>query len=67
VLELVRDMLRFIIAFEGDIPGASAVQCGNHLDLNLPMAKYHAGKYLAELEEEHLEYPAGDAVPCTPA
>ena len=67
VLNLVRDMLRFIIGFSGDIPGASAVQCGNYLDLNLPMAKYHARKYLTELEEENLEYPAGDAVPCTPA
>ena len=60
-------MLRFIIAFEGDIPGASAVQCGNYLDLNLSMAKYHARKYLSELGERRMEYPAGDAVPCTPA
>lgn len=57
VIELVRDMLRFIIAFEGDIPGASAVQCGNYLDLNLSMAKYHARKYLSELEAARTQYP----------
>lgn len=60
VIELVRDMLRFIIAFEGDIPGASAVQCGNYLDLNLSMAKYHARKYLSELEAARTQYPQAD-------
>ena len=54
-------MMEFIAAYEGDIPGASAVQCGNYLDLNLPMAKWHAKKYLAEVMEEmqpeRLHYP----------
>ena len=57
VYDLVCEMLRFIIAFEGEIPGASAVQCGNYLDLNLSMAKYHARKYLNELGERRMEYP----------
>ena len=35
--------------YEGDVPGASAKECGNYLDLNLPMAKYVAGKYLDEV------------------
>jgi len=58
---LVKRMMEFIAAYEGDIPGASAVQCGNYLDLNLPMAKWHARKYLAEVMEEmqaeRLHYP----------
>ena len=40
VFDLVRGMLDFIIAFEGGIPGASARDCGNYLDMNLSMAKY---------------------------
>ena len=47
--------------FEGDIPGATAIECGNYLDQNLPMAKYEAKKYLEEtlnnLEKENLNYP----------
>ena len=60
-LPLVKRMMEFIAAYEGDIPGASAVQCGNYLDLNLPMAKWHAKKYisevLAEVQPERLHYP----------
>ncbi|MCQ4987162.1 S-ribosylhomocysteine lyase, partial [Anaerostipes caccae] len=32
--------------FEGNVPGASARDCGNYLDMNLPMAKLLAYKYL---------------------
>ena len=49
ILELLKDMLEFIIGFTGEIPGASARGCGNYLDMNLPMAKYHARKYLEVL------------------
>ena len=35
VFGLVRGMLDFIIAFEGDIPGASARDCGNYQDMDL--------------------------------
>ena len=59
VYPLVKRMMEFIAAYEGDIPGASAVQCGNYLDLNLPMAKYHANKYLTEVTDnpDRLTYP----------
>ena len=59
VYPLVKRMMEFIAAYEGDIPGASAVQCGNYLDLNLPMAKYHDNKYLAEVTDtpDRLTYP----------
>lgn len=39
-------MFEFILDYEGAIPGASKVECGNYLDLNLDMAKYYAKKYL---------------------
>ena len=54
---LVRDMLGFILAFEGPIPGASPEECGNYQDQNLDMAKYYARRYLAALETPQLRYP----------
>ncbi len=60
VLPLVRDCFRFIADFQGEIPGASARDCGNFLDMNLPMAKYWGRKYSALLDtadESRLTYP----------
>lgn len=57
VLPLVREAFSFIQHFEGDIPGASAVECGNYQEQNLNMAHYYARKYLAALAEPCLEYP----------
>ena len=43
------------------VPGASARDCGNYLDMNLPMAKYLAGHFLQEtlleMDEKRLNYP----------
>jgi len=54
-------MFEFIRDFQGDIPGASAKDCGNYLDMNLPMARYLAEKYLNNvllaITDEHLIYP----------
>ena len=60
VLELVKDCFRFVADFEGDVPGASARDCGNYLDMNLPMAKYWGKRYtnlLENIEESRLVYP----------
>ena len=61
IVELMKEMFDFISKFEGDIPGASAIECGNYLDQNLPMARYEAKKYLEEtlnnIKEENLIYP----------
>ena len=56
-LPLVRDMLEFILAFDGPIPGASPEECGNYQDQNPDMAKYYARRYLAALETPQLRYP----------
>lgn len=59
-LGLVTECFRFIAGFEGEVPGACAKDCGNYLDMNLPMAKYWAKRYVAVLEnisEEQLIYP----------
>ena len=60
VVQLVRDCFAFIRDFRGDVPGASAKDCGNYLDMNLPMANYWGAKYAALLEnipEDRLVYP----------
>ena len=61
ILPLIREMFAFIHNFEGEVPGAAARDCGNYLDMNLPMAKYLAGKFLNEvlenITEERLTYP----------
>ncbi|MFA9398743.1 MAG: S-ribosylhomocysteine lyase [Clostridiaceae bacterium] len=46
IKDLMKDMFTFIVDFEGEIPGASPVECGNYLDMNLDMAKYIARKFL---------------------
>ena len=60
VLGLVTDCFRFIRDFRDEVPGASAKDCGNYLDMNLPMANYWGEKYAALLENitpDRLIYP----------
>ena len=61
VLALVVRMYEFIRDYEGDVPGASPRDCGNYLDISLPMAKYWAKHYLDNtlygIDEAHLVYP----------
>ena len=61
ILPLMQQTFRFIATFEGDIPGATARDCGNHLLMNLPMARWEARKYLDEVldvaTDDNLIYP----------
>lgn len=60
VLALVQSCFAFIGDFQGEIPGASAKDCGNYLDMNLPMANYWGKKYAALLQaidDSRLIYP----------
>ena len=61
IVDLVTEMYEFMSEFEGDVPGASARDCGNYLDMNLPMAKYVAKRFLdntlRNIDEKHLVYP----------
>ena len=57
VYDLVVDMCDFVINFEGEIPGASPVECGNYSEQNLNMAKYYIAKYKKDLvENKNFEY-----------
>ena len=60
VLSLVTECFRFIADFRGEVPGASAKDCGNYLDMNLPMANYWGKRYTQLLETitpDRLVYP----------
>jgi len=61
IVELMKELYKFMAEFKGDVPGATAIECGNYLDQNLPMANFEAKKYLEEtlekLNEENLNYP----------
>ncbi len=51
IVPLVQEMFEFVRDFEREVPGACAKDCGNFRDMNLPMAKYLAKKYLDEVLE----------------
>ncbi len=58
VYPLVKEMLEFIVNFEGDIPGATPVECGNYSEQDLVSAKLYAKEYLARLTgEKNFIYP----------
>lgn len=61
VVGLVTEMYEFIRDFRDEVPGASAKDCGNYLDMNLPMANYLAKRYLEQvlygIGEDRLVYP----------
>lgn len=61
ILPLVKETFEFVASFDGKVPGATARDCGNHLLMNLPEARWEANKYLVEVlecaTEENLCYP----------
>lgn len=57
VYDLIIDMCDFVLDFEGDIPGATPVECGNYSEQNLGMAKYYIAKYKDDLiTNKNFEY-----------
>lgn len=60
IVDLLVGMFEFISDYEGNIPGAYARDCGNYLDINLPMAKYIGKKFLnsvlLNISESNLKY-----------
>ncbi len=62
VVALLRETFRFIADFEGDIPGATARDCGNYTYNDLNAAKAEALKFLTEILDDplpdNLNYPA---------
>ena len=61
IVELIKEMFVFIRDFHDEVPGASAKDCGNYLDMNLPMANFIANKFIVEvldnIDDSRLVYP----------
>ena len=61
IVPLLKELYTFMSEFEGDVPGACARDCGNYLDMNLPMANWLADRFLREVLDgigpERLVYP----------
>lgn len=61
IVPLMIEMFEFIRDFKDEVPGASPKDCGNYLDMNLPMANWLADRYLREvldgITKERLVYP----------
>lgn len=62
IIDLTKEMFAFITTYDGEIPGASAHDCGNYMLNNLPMANWETRKFLVEILEhisdENMIYPA---------
>ena len=61
ILPLLKELFIFMRDSRGEVPGAAAKDCGNYLDINLPMANYLADRFYREVLEnitsERLVYP----------
>ncbi|MEI3200295.1 MAG: S-ribosylhomocysteine lyase [Lachnospiraceae bacterium] len=61
IVPLMKELFTFIRDFEGEVPEASPRDCGNYLDMNLPMAKWLAKRFLERdlenIDDAHLVYP----------
>lgn len=61
IVPVMRGMFDFIRTYEGEVPGAAARDCGNYLDMNLPMARFATDKYyrevLAQIDDSRMVYP----------
>ena len=61
IVELIKEMFVFIRDFHDEVPGASAKDCGNYLDMNLPKANFIANKFIVEvldnIDDSRLVYP----------
>ncbi len=61
IVPLMIEMFEFIRDFKDEVPGANPKDCGNYLDMNLPMANYLAKRYLDNvlynIDDSRLVYP----------
>ena len=56
VLGTVLEVLGKIIAHDGEMPGASRVECGNYKNLSVEAARAEAKRYLALLESRENDF-----------
>lgn len=61
ILPLIRETFEFIAGYDGEIPGATPLDCGNYSYMDLESARIEARRYIDEVltnpAEENLTYP----------
>lgn len=60
IIPLLTRMFEFIASFEGEIPGATATDCGNYTFNDLTEARVVAARYLERLSDPHLPLSYGE-------
>ena len=50
-LELIKETLRAVIEYNGEMPGASDIECGNYRNLDLALAKEEAKRYYNNIKD----------------
>ena len=63
VIAEVKRVLGAIAEYDGEMPGASEIECGNYRNLDVSLAKEEARNYLAKIVDEmenDLEYETGE-------
>lgn len=43
---LMLECMNFILNYEGEVIGATEIECGNFRDMNLPLAKYYVKEFI---------------------
>lgn len=64
VLSEVKRVLKKIAEYNGEMPGASEIECGNYRNLDVSLAKNEAASYLEKIKDEtekDLAYETGEA------
>lgn len=56
VLAVLMDVLEKILAYEGEVFGASQIECGNYKNLSLEAAKKECAAYLAVLKSKNNDF-----------
>lgn len=56
VLAVLMDVLGKILAYEGEVFGASQIECGNYKNLSLDAAKQECAAYLAVLKAKNNDF-----------
>lgn len=60
VIALVKETIKFIADYSGEIPGATEKECGNYREHNLEKAKEEAARYYSIVKNwdiDRLKYP----------
>ena len=61
IVDLIRDTMEFVAGYEGEIPGASARDCGNYTFMDIDSARRDARRYIDEvldrITNDNLNYP----------